>query len=156
MNSGSIQKTIIYIPEEGEHHDSIDFEVILQHRELIGKEKADEKGKIIFDYTDLKSEEINGFSLDISDYNCNNLFVIVKAKYLIKKYRFIAWRMSQPTRNITMNLQFPADLKIEREFFIHDHSSINETINNECGMYSFTLNGWLMPEEGATFQIMDK
>jgi hypothetical protein len=151
-NSGKIQEEIVYIPDEHEHHKSIFYEVIIQSEEL----KNFENCKKVFTDEKLKEGKIpNGFKIDISEYNYNNLLVTIRAEYLIEKNRFFAWRMSHPTRNISLTVKYPNKFRLERESFIHDKNNILEEDNKTHGIYNLNTNSWLMPDEGFTFQLME-
>lgn len=149
-NGNRVQENVCYIPEEGEQAMAIDFHVILARENL-----EDE----IFDLTRLKNEkaciDINkGFNLDIKKFSVNNMNVTVKAKYLVYKTRFIGWRMSHPSRHVTITISFPKNYNINKEYFF----SSNTTKSTQEAQGSFYLNvpDWLLPDEGIAFQLMHK
>lgn len=153
-NAGSIQKDVCYIPEVGEHAKSINFEVTLQHESL--KSETNTSDSLVFDLTKLKelkacTEIEKGFGLDISQYNLSGLNIFVKADYLIDRSRFLGWRMSHPSKNVSVKITYPENLKLIREFYFNSNDS--KTEDDSLGSYFLKINDWLLPDEGLVFQF---
>lgn len=157
-NSGKIQNKVYYQPEPNEHFETLDFSVSLQHEKIIDTTNNGKKFYTSNDLITMKActKKEDGFALPIKDFNFNGLMVTIKATYLISESRFIAWRMAQPSKNITVNINFPSTFYMEKELFINNDELLSESIENINGSYYATINGWLMPEEGLTFQLLKK
>lgn len=154
-NAGSIQKDVCYLSEIGEHAKSVNFEVILQHEKLRSEKNFSDN--LIFDLVKLKelkacTEIEKGFGLDISEYNFTGLNIFVKAEYLIERSRFLGWRMSHPSKNVSVKINYPENLKLSREFYFNCNDS--KTEDNILGSYYLRINDWLLPDEGVAFQFL--
>ena len=159
-NSGRIQDNVGYIPELGEHDTESFYFVSLQHEDFKNN-VGDSTGTIKFDVAKLMEiqacTDINkGFNLDIKQYNKNGLNVFIRTDHLINKHRFIGWRMSHPTRNLSATINFPLDLSLAKEFFFNENDSYTEYMDAENGTYSLNINDWLLPDEGITWQFIPK
>lgn len=157
-NSKKIQERIIHVPEKDEYAEIKDFFISIQH-ESLRLDGGDETGKIEFDLTKLKTlgacnDFKIGFSFDITKYNFDGLSVMVNAHYTITKNRFIAWRMSHPTNNMTLSVNYPSTFKFSREFFFNENNNFSESNDSKSNTYILTVNDWLMPDEGITMQIL--
>lgn len=149
-NKTNMQSEIIYEPDEHEHFESFSFEVKLMH------ENINENGEkfIVFDQSKLKGDSTTrGFRLNITKFNYDNLNVVIIAKYSIIKSRFFAWRMSHPTKNIILSIDYPKNYALESEFFIHEKSKMTIHNDKNNGFYSLRTRTWLMPDEGFTFEL---
>lgn len=156
-NSGKVQENVCYLPERHEKYEIANFHVTLQHDKFKSK-LGDKNGQVNFDLHTLKEKKAcvlitDGFDLDIKDYCEDGLNVIVNAEYTSSIDRFIAWRMSHPSRNVIINLNFPKDLILAKEFFFNENDSYTEKLDEANGNYYLAVHDWLLPDEGITFQL---
>ena len=154
MNNGEkLQENVSFVPEIGELIEIKDIEITVQ------TEKDNKPITKIFDYNQLK--ELNcitdnelGFVFPLKEYNKNKLRVKYKVKSILTKSRFIAWRMSHPTKGLTINIHFPKGLKFAKELFINENITFIEDINEKEGYFSISISDWLLPDEGFVFQVL--
>lgn len=160
-NGNHIQKNICYIPDEYEHYSTDDFYVKLQHPIFDGNAEANNLNEIIFDIEKLISigacpDTMTGFDLDIQDYATDDLNVMLKAKYKIKKDRFFGWRMSHPTLDLTIIVNYPAGYVLASEYYFSEDNSYSLDNDENSGRFFLKINEWLLPDEGLTLQLTKK
>jgi hypothetical protein len=153
-NGGKIQDTISWVPGENEFEQVLSFQVSLQHKALMTRDNPG--GLILFDYSTLKKKfPIGklGFCVPIEKYKeLDELYVVVKNNYVIPKERFMGWRMSFPTRRMSLVVQFPKELEIITELFFCDKNVMHD--ERGPGQYYLTIEDWIMTDEGITIQLI--
>lgn len=154
-NGGRIQENISWEPSPGEYEDVNDFSLSLHHASLDGKTERFTHNKL--EELNCLSEDKKGFhfSLDHKYQNLDQLFVTIKVNATIIKTRFIAWRMSHPTRRMSLTVQFPKELKVVTELFFNENNLVN--IESETdGYFYLNIEDWIMPDEGISLQLLSK
>lgn len=159
-NGKKFQETIPYTPDKGEHYKIFDFKVTLQHDDFKSLPGAVD-GHIVYDLAKLKSVGAcknieDGFELDIKEHTKDCLNVTIQANYLIVKNRFIAWRMSQPSNNVTLHLTYPTNLEVAKELFVNERNASLVSQDQQSGYFNLNIAEWLLPGEGVTFQFVDR
>lgn len=157
-NGEHLQENICYIPEEFEHYSTDSFYVKLQHKDLSKKKGANKQNELIFNHEKLKELEAIkdgniGFDLNIKEYITDELNVTVKAVYKIRKDRFFGWRMSHPTLDLTLIVDYPVEYIIAKEFYFSEDNSFTFENDPERGSFYLKNSEWLLPDEGLTLQL---
>jgi hypothetical protein len=152
MNGGTIQSDINWSPDLDEYKESISFKIELTHssfgKKIYEKESLRERGFLL-------PNEL-GFTIPLTDFtSCDNLNVIIQSKYTMRADRFIGWRMSYPTKGLTLTLQFPRDLKISYEYFFTETGKYRTT-DDQLGYFNLTMDDWIMPDEGICLQLLKR
>ncbi|MEI9807769.1 MAG: hypothetical protein WDO16_07765 [Bacteroidota bacterium] len=157
-NGGKIQQNVSWVPGESEFEKINDFEVSIQHKSLLSN--TNPTGTEFFSFDRLKNEGCTatnnmGFSLPLKNYSSiDDLYIIVKVNCIISKERFIAWRMSLPTRGMTLTVQFPKELRMETEFYFDENNPIHYEKTSKSGYYYLHVEDWIMPDQGITIQLL--
>ncbi len=162
-NGTTIQDTISYVPEQDEHFNTSVFNLTLCHEEFISLPNNNSKNSITFDNTGLQnrnalldSANLNaGFNFTLQEFKKDNLSVALRVEYLINKNRFIGWRMSHPTNNLTIQINFPNNCKLARELFFSESNNVFEDPNEGIGSYTLIVRDWILPDEGVAFQLTE-
>jgi hypothetical protein len=157
-NGEFLQDNICYFPDNFEHFSTENYFVKIQHPSLSKHKKANNNHEIEFKYDELVNvnfinDNIKGFNLDIKEYTVDELQVMVKADYTIKKDRFIGWRMSHPTLDLTIMVDYPIEYIISKEFYFSEDNSFTYDNDNKIGRFMLKNSEWLLPDEGLTIQL---
>lgn len=157
-----IQDNIRWFNEPGEVQEVLDFKVMIQipknffqSPEFKTRYPEATEHPIVFEKGNEKLEEADeglGFMLSLSDYKeIDGLKVKIYGKYIVKKNRFLVWKMTRPSNRLMLVFNYPPEL----EFSIESFGIAADDLEQEAkkGFYSIRYDSWLLPDNGFIFQF---
>lgn len=156
-NRGKIQKEIKYIPEKNEFEKVEIISVKLEHETFEfpkgGKEILIEFAS--FDEAWLQPEGL-GFIMPMKEYeDWDGLKITLTLRFIISTQRFISWKMAYITKGLSITINYPDDINIEKMFYCMQNN-IKELPGNYDGHCRWGSDGWILPNEGIAFQFIPK
>ena len=150
--ANKIQDVISYEPDPGEYIKASNYEIIFKHDTF--------EKDVLVNLKQLKDEDRMtsgdlGFIYPITGkLNIDNLYIKIHSEFIISKSRIMAWRMSHPTKDVVIRIQYPKELSLITELFFNENNVQDKSHKPSLGSYHITIKDWLMPNEGIAFQYI--
>ena len=158
----AIQDKIDWKPDEGEFESLDSLSISLTPRQeatagSIGARASVSKAPRTISFEELKTAYCAGagYSVSLSDFaDCDGLHVQVRARYRIRKDRFIGWRMAHPTRGVHLTIHHPPDLQVSYEVYAIEDEG--QHVSRGIGHFQFRVDGWMIPSAGIAVQLQER
>lgn len=159
-NKTAIQEFIDYQPEPDEFEE-------LKIKKLEFSHEKIENGSIEIKEEDIKktfSTQHGGMRFPILPTwkEMDGLKVKIETEYKISIHKFLAWRMAAPSRGVSMIVNYPTDFDFRKESYVMEsygknyNNTFDKTDLVHDGFVRFATSGWVLPNEGITFQLVRK
>jgi hypothetical protein len=95
----------------------------------------------------------HGYTLNLKKYGgIDGLRVYIETTYLSSVDRGLSWTMSDPSKGVSLIINYPNDLKIQVDKFGINPDELSEP--GRQGAYRLEYHSWLLPDSGFAFHFL--
>jgi len=123
------------------------------------REPKEARRKINFDMTELvpkhKPDGSLYFEYDLSPHSqVDGLIVKIEAVYLVHQASFSTWRMSEPSRDVELSIDYPPEYELQFLSYLLDDEPDDQ--RHDRGFFYSRYRSWIMPKSGFVWKLLPR